>query len=83
MIKAISAFPLISCGYPTTALSTTFGCSFIEFSIGAVPRLWPETITTSSTLPVILYIPFSSLRAPSPGKYLFLYAEKYTFLYLS
>ena len=65
---AIKAFPLTSWGYPITALSATSLCSLIEFSIGAVPRLCPETITTSSTLPVILKFPSASLKEPSPGK---------------
>ena len=48
------ALPLISCGKPTIADSATAGCSLIASSMGAVPKLCPETIITSSTLPVIL-----------------------------
>ena len=55
--KPYSAFPLISCGKPTIADSATLLCSFITSSIGAVPKLWPDTIITSSTLPVILKLP--------------------------
>ena len=51
--KPYNAFPLISWGKPTIALSATAGCSLIESSIGAVPKLCPETIITSSTRPVI------------------------------
>ena len=56
-----NAFPLISWGKPTIADSATFSCSFITSSMGAVPKLCPETIITSSTLPVILKLPLSSL----------------------
>ena len=58
------------------AVSQTFSCSSIALSISAVPKLCPETISTSSTLPVILYIPFSSLNAPSPVKYFLGKVEK-------
>ena len=75
VIKPYKAFPLISCGKPTIADSATNSCSLIASSIGAVPRLWPETMITSSTLPVILKLPSSSLNAPSPVKYLFSKAE--------
>ena len=54
MTNPYNAFPLMSCGKPTIADSATAGCSLIASSIGAVPRLCPETITTSSTRPVIL-----------------------------
>ena len=70
------AFPLISCGKPTIADSATFSCSFITSSMGAVPKLCPETIITSSTLPVILKFPLASLYAPSPVKYILLKVEK-------
>ena len=63
-------FPFIVWGYPTIALSQTFLCSSIALSISAVPKLWPETIRTSSTLPVILKSPSSFLKHPSPLKYL-------------
>ena len=43
------ALPFMSCGNPTIADSATAGCSFMASSIGAVPRLWPETMMTSST----------------------------------
>ena len=39
------AFPLISCGKPTIADSATFLCSFITSSMGAVPKLCPETVS--------------------------------------
>ena len=51
--KQYSPLPLISCGNPTTAASATFGCATNALSISAVPKLCPETIITSSTLPVI------------------------------
>ena len=50
--------------------------------MGAVPKLCPETIITSSTLPVILKLPSASLYAPSPVKYILLKVEKYVFTYL-
>ena len=40
-------------GKPTTAASATLGWATNALSISAVPKLWPETIITSSTLPVI------------------------------
>ena len=40
-------------GKPITALSAICGCSFIAFSISAVPRRWPDTFSKSSIRPVI------------------------------
>ena len=53
MMKPKRAFPFTSWGYPTMADSATAGCSLMASSMGAVPRLCPETIITSSTRPVI------------------------------
>ena len=61
IMNAKTPFPFIEWGYPTIALSHTFLCSSIALSISAVPKLWPETIRTSSTLPVILKSPSSFL----------------------
>jgi hypothetical protein len=37
--RITKAFPLMSCGKPTIALSATAGCSLMASSMGAVPRL--------------------------------------------
>ena len=46
-------WPLILVGYPTTADSETAGCATSALSTSAVPMRWPETLSTSSTRPVI------------------------------
>ena len=51
--KQYKPFPFMLCGKPTTAASATFVWATKALSISAVPRLWPDTIITSSTLPVI------------------------------
>eukprot|EP00962_Isochrysis_galbana_P045024 scaffold17620_cov155-Isochrysis_galbana.AAC.5 len=73
-------WPLRSCGMPTTAASTQAGCATSADSISAVPRRWPETLSTSSTRPVIQMKPSSSRRQPSPVKYLPGYGRKYVFM---
>ena len=40
-------------GMPTTAASATLGWATRALSISAVPMRWPETLSTSSTRPVI------------------------------
>eukprot|EP00967_Tisochrysis_lutea_P049927 scaffold61302_cov33-Tisochrysis_lutea.AAC.2 len=63
-------WPFTSCGMPTTAASMHAGWVTRADSISAVPSLCPDTLSTSSTRPVIQMKPSSSRRHPSPVKYL-------------
>ena len=66
--NAATAWPLISCGRPTTAASATFGWSTSALSTSIVPSRCPATFSTSSTRPSSQKKPSSSRRAPSPVK---------------
>ena len=45
--------PLISCGMPTTAASTTASCATSALSTSIVPSRCPDTLMTSSMRPMI------------------------------
>ena len=70
LTKATIAWPVVSSCRPQTAASATFGWSTSALSTSIVEMRWPETFMTSSTRPMSQKSPSSSMRAPSPAKYM-------------
>ncbi len=60
-----------------TAASATAWWSTRADSTSIVEMRWPETFITSSTRPSSQKSPSSSIRAPSPAKYVSVYFDQY------
>ena len=76
MTYATIAWPVSASLRPQTAASATVWWSTSALSTSIVEMRWPETFITSSTRPSSQKSASSSMRAPSPAKYMSGYRDQ-------
>src|SRR4029077_2576497 len=69
LTKAVTTLPQRSSGKPTTATSSTAGCSDRQLSISTGETFSPPVMIISSTRPVTKRSPSASTKPVSPVKY--------------